>query len=78
MYNIPANVGKGTLSNNIDHLQFVLQILNLKGHQNCIIGFKVMVILVRDFSTFGNIGNLNLTSESAQISTSWFQTPEEG
>ena len=37
-----------------------------------------MFILVRDFSTFGDFGNLNLTSESAQISTSWSQTPDEG
>ena len=37
-----------------------------------------MLILVRDFSTFGNFGNLNMTLESAQIYTSCSQTPDEG
>ena len=40
-----------------------------------------MVIFVdfgQGFLHLGNFGNLNLTLESAQISTSWSQTPDEG
>ena len=36
------------------------------------------MILVKDFSTFGDLGNRNLTWESPQISTRWSQTPDEG
>ena len=37
-----------------------------------------MLILVKDFPTFGDLGNCNLTWESPQISTRWSQTPDEG
>ena len=36
------------------------------------------MILFKDFSTFGDLGNRNLTWESPQISTRWSQTPDEG
>ena len=36
------------------------------------------MILVKDFPTFGDLGNCNLTWESPQISTRWSQTPDEG
>ena len=37
-----------------------------------------LLILVKDFFTFGIFRNLNLTSESPQISTRWSQTPDVG
>ena len=40
------NLGDGALNHKIDLLMFVLYILNLKGHQNCIIHSKVMTIFV--------------------------------
>ena len=36
------------------------------------------MILVKDFPTFGDLGNCNLTWESPQISTRWSQTPDKG
>ena len=38
----------------------------------------IFVDLITDFSTFGDFGNLNLTSEIAPISTSWSQIPDGG
>ena len=46
MYNISANIGDGALGHKIDLNIFDLYILNLKGHQNCIIHSKVMTIFV--------------------------------
>ena len=39
---------------------------------------RFLLILVKDFPTFGDLGNCNLTWESPQISTRWSQTPDEG
>ena len=46
MYNISTTIGDSALSPKIDLIRFVLCILNLKGHQNCIVHSKVMAIFV--------------------------------
>ena len=43
-------VGDGAFSHRIEWLQNVLNILNLKGHQNCTIGSKVMALLLNGWS----------------------------
>ena len=70
--NISANVENSALSHKIDHFTYILWILNLKGHQNCIIGSKVRTILLnwcKDYPVLWHYRNCNLTVESPQIST---------
>ena len=43
------NVGNGAFSHKIDKVTFFLNILNLKGHPNCITGSRVTAILVNEW-----------------------------
>ena len=75
-----THIRDGASSNQIDSLTYFLQILNLKGHQNCFNGSNGAAILLnlrQDYSALWHCGNHNLTAESPQISTSWPQTPAE-